>query len=136
MKVTSLVMAIIGAVFGIVMGLIAMAAGGIGNALEEGSGNGVVGLGVSAIVACVFAMLCSGFHFAGKRQGLMTIGLWVALVWHVVSISFFAIPGGIFLLLAAIFAIFGRDPKPAPRPVAVAELTPETVVAAVVPPAE
>lgn len=135
MKVTSLVMAIIGAVFGILMGLIAMAVGGVGNALEEGAGNQAIGLAISAISACAFAMLCSGFHFAGKWQGLMAIGLWIALAWHVVSISFFAIPGGIFLLLAAIFATFGRDTNGSAPAHVVAAVEPEPVAMAV-PPAD
>jgi hypothetical protein len=111
-KVASLVMVIIGTVFGVIFGLIAMAAGGAANALG-GSGTTVVWLGVSAILACVVGMLCSGFHFAGNRTGWMTFGIFVAAIWHVVSISAFGIPGFIFLFLGAIFALFSRGRKSA-----------------------
>ena len=117
MKTVSLVMAIIGVVFGILFGLLAMAIGGIGNELEEGSGNGVIGLGISAILACVFSMVCSALHFSGTRPGLMSILLFVGAFWHLISISAFGIPGFIFLLLAAIFAVVGRGSKPQPMTV-------------------
>lgn len=108
LRIASFVMAIIGVVFGIMFGLIAMAVGGIGNAVDEGSGNQVIWLGVSAILACVFAMVCSGLHFSGRSQGWAATGLFVAAFWHLISISAFGVPGFIFLLLAAVFAAFGR----------------------------
>lgn len=114
MRIASFVMAIIGTVFGIIFGLFAMAVGGVANAFSEGAGDGVVALGMSAIAACLFGMLCSGFHFGGKRQGWMAAGLFVAAGWHVISISWYGAPGFLFFFLAALFAVFGRSPA-APR---------------------
>ncbi len=95
-------MAILGTVFGIFWGLIAMVVGAADNELNGDSS--IVWLGISAIAACCVAMTASGFHFSGKRTGWATVALFVATIWHVVSISAFGIPGFIFLLLAAIFA--------------------------------
>ncbi len=109
MKVASLIMAIIGVVFGVIFGLLAMAVGGIAEELDAEGGNTVVWLGLSAVVACIFGMVCSAFHFAGRRQGWMAVGILVAAAWHLISLSAFGAPGFILLLLAGIFALFGRD---------------------------
>ena len=87
-------------------GLFAMAVGGLG------AGNSIVGLGISAIAASVMGILCGGLYFGGKRQGLMSAGLIVAAIWHLISISAFAIPGFLLLLLAGIFAWLGRMKAP------------------------
>jgi hypothetical protein len=108
MRVTTLVMGILGGVFGIILGLAAMAAGGMSNAFESGSGNGAVGLGISALLASAFGIVCASIYFSGRRPGLMTLGLLVATVWLVISISAFAIPGALFFLLATLFAFIGR----------------------------
>ena len=110
MRVAVLICAIIGGVFGMGMGLVAMAVGGIGNVAEEGSGNSLVGLGISAIVAAIVGLVCGVLHYGGKARTLMAALLVVATLWHVVSISFFSIPGAIFLGLAALFGFLARKP--------------------------
>ena len=114
MRVASLVMVIIGVVFGVMMGLVAMAVGSVSNALG-GSGTIAIWLGVSALGSCFFAMICAVVHFNGNRTTLMSWLLLVTVIWHVVSISAFAIPGAFFLLLGTIFAWFSRhrvEPQP------------------------
>ena len=111
MRVTSLVLAIVGGVVGIMFGLIAMAVGGVSEEFEEGSGTTVIWLGVSAIAASVLGIVAGGLHFGGKRRALMSFLLLVAAVWHLVSISYFGIFGFLLLLLAAIFAWFSRRPS-------------------------
>lgn len=108
MRVSVLVFAILGGVFGMMLGLVAMAFGGIGNAVDDGAGNQLVGLGVSAIAAAIVGLVCGVLHFAGKARTLMSWLLTGAAVWHLVSISYFAIPGTIFLGLAALFAWWSR----------------------------
>jgi nitrate reductase NapE component len=111
MRVTSLVLAIVGGVVGIMFGLLAMAVGGVSDELEEGSGTTVIWLGVSAIAASVLGIVAGGLHFGGKRRTLMSFVLLVAGVWHLVSISYFGIFGFLLLLLAAIFAWLSRKPS-------------------------
>lgn len=109
-------MAILGTVFGIFWGLIAMAVGSASNSVDDdGSGTGVIWLGVSAILACSVAMTFSSFHFSGKKQGWMAGGIVVCSLWHLFSISYFGIPGFIFLVLAGIFAAFGKDAVAPPK---------------------
>ena len=110
MRVTSLVLAIIGGVVGIMFGLLAIAVGGASEEFEEGSGTTVIWLGVSAIAASVVGIAAGGLHFGGKRRTLMSFALLVAAIWHLISISYFGIFGFLLLLLAAIFAWFGRKP--------------------------
>lgn len=114
MRGVALGMAIAGGVVGILFGLLAMLIGGTANAFEEGSGDTVVWLGVSAIASSVVGILAGGLYFGKKRPKLMVLILLVASIWHLVSISVFGIPGFIFLLLATIFAWFGR-PKEEPQ---------------------
>ena len=108
MRVTSLVLAIIGGVVGIMFGLIAMAVGGVSEELEEGSGTTVIWLGISAITASVVGIVAGGIYFGGKRTTLMCWVLLVAAIWHLISISYFGIFGFLLLALASVFAWFGR----------------------------
>jgi hypothetical protein len=108
MRTATFVLGLVGGIFGILFGIVALAAGGIGNALDEGSGNQIVGLGVSAMAAATVAIICASIYFAGRRPGLMAAGLAIAGVWHVISISYFGIVGGLLILLAALFAFLGR----------------------------
>lgn len=114
MRTTTLIMGILGGAFGILMGLIAMVVGGVSNAMDEGSGNGAVWLGVSAIAAATTAIICASLAYAGRRPGLMAVFLVVTAIWHLISISFFAIPGTLFMLLAALFAFLSREPSSDP----------------------
>jgi hypothetical protein len=103
-----LIFSVIGGVFGVIFGLIAMAVGGASNSLDEGSGDGIVGLGISAIAAAAVGMVVGGVYFSGRARTMMAWLLLGSAFWHLISISYFAIPGFLFLLLAAIFAWFGR----------------------------
>ncbi|MEO9255910.1 MAG: SHOCT domain-containing protein [Tepidiformaceae bacterium] len=101
-------LAFIGASFGILLGLLAMAFGGVSNSVDEGSGASLVALGVSAILAAMTAALFAGLYTSGRHRTLMAWGLFGAAIWHLVSISAFGIPGFVFFVLAAIFAWRGR----------------------------
>ena len=90
------------------MGFMAMIVGGASEALEEGSGDMVIWLGVSGITACVFAMVGSGMHFSGNRTTLAASLITIGAIWHIVSIGAFSIPGAVFLLLGALFAWLSR----------------------------
>jgi hypothetical protein len=103
-----LFLTLLGAAFGILLGLLAMAFGGVSNAVDEGSGTSLVALGVSAILAVIAAVVFAGIYVSGRHRTLMAWGLLGAAIWHLISISGFGIPGFVFFLLAAIFAWFGR----------------------------
>ncbi|HEV2124842.1 MAG TPA: hypothetical protein VGW38_19005 [Chloroflexota bacterium] len=109
MQTTTLITGVLGGVFGILMGLIAMAVGGTANVFEEGSGNTAVWLGLSAIAAATVAIICASLAFGGTRPDLMAALLIVSGIWHLISISFFAIPGTVLILLAALVAFLSRQ---------------------------
>ena len=111
MRTSAFVFAIIGAVFGAILGLVAMAVGGAATELDVEGGDQTIGLGLSAIAAAGFAVLCAGLYYGGKHRTLMAWGLLIAAVWHLVSISAFGIPGFLFILLASFFAWLGRKER-------------------------
>jgi MFS family permease len=113
MRVSALVLSIIGGVFGILFGLMAMAVGGASEELEKGSGETVIWLGLGAILAAVVGIAAGGFYFGGVNRTLVSWILLIAAVCHLVAISYFGIAGFIFLLLAAMLAWFGRRESPA-----------------------
>jgi hypothetical protein len=107
-KTAAFILGLVGGVFATLFGILALAIGGIGNAFSSGSGNEIVGLAFSAMAAGAFAIICASVYFAGKFPGLMATGLAIAGIWHIISISYFGIVGGLLILLAALFAFLGR----------------------------
>ncbi len=106
--VVVLVLTVLGALVGVMMGLVALTVGGLGNELEDGSGDQVIGLGLSAIAAVV-ASVVFGLYVSGRNRLAMSWCLLGAAIWHLVSISAFGFPGFVFLILGATFAFVGRD---------------------------
>jgi hypothetical protein len=103
-----LVLTIVGAVLGVLFGLFAIALATVGGAFEVEGVEEVRWLGLSAIAASAFAVLCAGLYYAGVRRGLMSLGLLVAAIWHLISISLYAIPGSLFFGIAALVAFLRR----------------------------
>ena len=91
------------------MGLVAITVGGLGNVFDGGSGDQVIGLGLSAIAAVVASVVFAGLYVSGRNRLAMSWCLTGAAVWHLVSISAFGFPGFVFLVLGATFAFIGRD---------------------------
>ena len=111
MRIAAFVLGLLGGIFGMFMALIAMAVGGTSNALEEGSGNEVVGLGFSGLLAAIVALVAVSVYFGGKLPRTMCVLLLVTAIWHVISIGGFGVPGFILLLLAAILGWFGAGQR-------------------------
>ncbi len=107
MRVAVLILAIFGAVLGVVFSFFAMTVGSIYGAFTGDAT--IVLLGLSALGACVFAIVCAGVNFGSRRKKLAAFGLIIAALWHVISISAFGIPGLIFFLLAGILGFFVED---------------------------
>jgi len=108
MRTATFVLALVGGILGILMGFIAMAVGGVASALGSSEGGSVVGLGISAIAASTLGIVCGSLYFARKASTVMALGLLVAAVWHFISISAFAVPGGTLLVIATLLAFLGR----------------------------
>ena len=106
---TVVVLTVLGAVVGTMFGLIAIAVGGLGNEFDDGSGDQVIGLGLSAIAAVLVSVVLVGLYASGHHRTAMSWGLTGTAIWHLVSISVFGVPGFIFLVLGSVLAWTGRD---------------------------
>ncbi|MBA3474012.1 MAG: hypothetical protein H0T57_12435 [Rubrobacter sp.] len=110
MRTASLVLGIIGGVFGIIAGFLAMLFGGVGLAVEgEGAGT-VVGLGFAAVFIGVVAIV--GGALAPRYPKVAAILQLFACVAGFVAVSLFWIFSGILLLIGAGLAFFGRKARP------------------------
>lgn len=110
MRTASLVLGIIGGVFGIIAGFLAMLLGGVGLAVEgEGAGL-VVGLGFGAIFVGVVGIVGGAMapSYPKIAAGLQLF----ACVAGFIAISLFWIFSGILLLIGAGLAFFGRRARP------------------------
>lgn len=106
MRTASLVLGIVGGVFGILAGLLAMTVGGIGSAFEaEGSGS-IVGLGFAAIMLGVLGII--GGALSNRSPGAASLLQAVAGVLGFIAISLFWVLAGVLLLAGALFAFLGR----------------------------
>ena len=104
MKVAALVIGILGSIAAFVAALFAGGVGAIGGAIHAHGAGGVGGLAVSAWLASILGLV--GAILAIGRPGAAWVCMLVAAVWVVISVSAFGIPGGVLLLIAAIFSFF------------------------------
>lgn len=114
MRVAVLVLSIIGGVFGAFWGIVALAFGGIGNSVEDGSGDAIVAHGAFGILTAGLGILIGCLFFGGVKRTWMAIGLVLITLAHLISIGYAGIPGGLFLGIAAILAFFARKPEAPP----------------------
>ena len=109
MRVTVLVLAIIGGALGILFGFLALIFGLLD---EEFTGDrSIIWLGISALAASVAGIVFGSMSFGSTHQKIAALGLIASAIWHVVSISLFGIPGMLFLLLAGVLGFFVKRPR-------------------------
>src|SRR6266508_473129 len=108
MRVTALIVGILGGVVGLIFALFPLVVGGVGNAPDELSDKQIVALAVSAMVAAVCGIIWSVLAFAGKKPEVMALLLIITAVWYFASIRYFGVAGFILLALAALFVFLGR----------------------------
>lgn len=100
---------IIGGVFGIIAGLLAMLVGGAGAAFEATDSGTVIGLGVAVFIG-VLAIV--GGALAPRYPKAAAIIQLISCVTGFIAISLFWIFSGILLLIGAALAFFGRNARP------------------------
>lgn len=110
MRTASLVLGIIGGVFGIIAGFLAMFLGGVGLAIEGDGAGTVVGLGFAAIFIAIVAIV--GGALAPRHPKAAAILQLFACVAGFIAISLFWIFSGILLLIGAGLAFLGRKAPP------------------------
>lgn len=119
MKTASLVIGILGGVFGIISAIMALAVGGLGQAFHTHNGTEVAQLGWLALVCALVGILGAGLVMAKPRLGAAI--LLIAAIGITISISFFAVVAAPLLFIAAVLGFFGRKSgrEAAPMPATV-----------------
>ncbi len=110
MRTASLVLGIIGGVFGIIAGLLAMTIGGVGVAFEASDAGTMTGLGFAAVFIGVLSIV--GGAVAPRYQKAAAIIQLIACIAGFIAVSLFWIFSGILLLIGAGLAFFGRRTPP------------------------
>jgi len=111
-RTTEFVLGLIGGIFGIISGFIAMMIGGIGGAVGANGASTVGHLGMAAILLSVL-----GIVGAVMMNSKAKIGAWfmvIASVGGFISVSMFYILPGILLIIAGLMGLLRRQPKVIP----------------------
>lgn len=110
MRTASLVLGIIGGVFGIIAGFLAMLIGGAGAAFQAQDSGTIIGLGFAAVFIGVVAIV--GGALAPRYPKAAAILQLFSCVAGFIAVSLFWIFSGILLLIGAGLAFFGRKARP------------------------
>lgn len=102
-RVAEMVLGIIGGVFGMIAGVMALFVGGIGEALEEGAGSGVAGLGLACIVVSILALVLS--CMINKNRILFGWLIIICGILNIIFVSAFGILSGIIIAVSGIIAL-------------------------------
>ena len=110
MRTASLVLGIIGGVFGIIAGFLAMLFGGAGAAFQASGSGTIVGLGFAAVFIGVVGIV--GGALEPRHPKAEAVLQLFSCVAGFVAVSLFWIFSGILLLIGAGLAFFGRRAGP------------------------
>lgn len=110
MRTAALVLGIIGGVFGIIAGILAMLIGGAGAAFQADDSGTIVGLGFAAIFIGVLGIV--GGAVALRYPKAAAIIQLISCVAGFIAVSLFWIFSGILLLIGAGLAFLGRKAPP------------------------
>lgn len=102
MGTASLVLGIVGGVFGILAGLLAMMVGGIGSAFEADGSGSIAGLGFAAIMLGVLGII--GGALSHRNPGKASLLQAIAGFFGFIAISLFWVLAGVLLLAGALMA--------------------------------
>ena len=106
-RTTEFVLGLIGGIFGVIAGFIALMFGGVDAAFSESGTSEIVGLGWAAILLSILGIV--GSVVVKSKAKLGGIFLLIAAVGGTISISMFYILPGILLLIAGLMGIFRKD---------------------------
>lgn len=102
-RVAEMVLGIIGGVFGMIAGVTALFVGGLGEALEEGTGSGVAGLGLACILVSILALVLS--CMINKNRVLFGWLIIICGILNIIFVSAFGILSGIIIAVSGIIAL-------------------------------
>ncbi len=105
MKIASLVLGILGGIAGLIAATLALGVGGLGAAFDAEGASTVIGLGWSAFLFALIAIVGGAIAIAKpKVSGWMQL---IACIGGLISISAFWTVSFILLLMGSIFAFVG-----------------------------
>ncbi|WP_048000766.1 DUF4064 domain-containing protein [Lactiplantibacillus herbarum] len=102
-RTAELVLGIIGGIFGMIAGIIAITIGGIGSALEASGSAGIGNLGIACIAVSALAIVLSAL--INRNHVLMGWLIILCGVLNVVFVSFFGILSGLLIVIAGGLAL-------------------------------
>jgi hypothetical protein len=106
MRITALILGIIGGLAGLVAALLAVTVGGIGSAVGAQDAGMVGGLGIFALVLAIVGLAGAGLALSKPR---LSAGLLLASgLLGFLAVSLFWLFAGLLLIPASAFAFFGR----------------------------
>ena len=109
MKVAALVLGIVGGVFGLIAGILAITVGGIGQAVGANQAGTVTGLGFLAFAMAVVSLV--GGALALSKPRVAALLLLIAGIVGFFAVSAFWLLSGPLMILGALFAFLGRTKK-------------------------
>lgn len=111
------------AAIGVVGGVTGVAAGIASIVLAPPGDGEAAALGISTLAAALLGLACAAIIFMGRVRPLVILGLFAAVAWHMVSNPLLGVPGGLLLLLSAVFALMSLEEAPASEPEAASSLS-------------
>lgn len=90
---------------GVAGGVIGVAAGVASIVLQSADDGAATILGISTVAAALFGLVCVALIARGHNRPTVILGLFGAVAWHMLSNPMLGIPGGLLLLLSAVFAL-------------------------------
>ena len=109
MKTASLILGIIGGIFGLIGATFALFIGGLGGALEAEGASQIVGLGWFGFLFAILGIVAGAIAIAKpKIAGILML---VAGIGGIISISAAFAPASILLMVAGILALVGSRSK-------------------------
>lgn len=106
-RTTEFVLGLIGGIFGILSGIVALLIGGIGGAVGASGATSVVGLAMVAMLLSILGIVGSAIVKGNAKLG--GIFMTVSAIGGTICISAFYILPGILLIVAGLMALIRKD---------------------------
>jgi uncharacterized membrane protein len=106
-RTAEFVLGLIGGIFGIIAGIMAMTIGGVASAFSADGANTITSLGIGAILLSVLGIVGAVVvRNKGKLGGLF---MTIAAIGGIICVSYFYILSGILLIIPGIMGLVKKD---------------------------
>ena len=106
-RTVEFVLGLIGGIFGIIAGIIAMTVGGLASAFSADGASTVTNLGVGAILLSVLGIV--GAVVVGSKGKLGGLFMTIAAIGGIICVSYFYILSGILLIIPGIMGLVKKN---------------------------